>query len=213
MVQTFWILKYRFLELPWDPKSPAQLFDCDRVHLGASVYNASRIVKLWGTVARKGDHIPERPHRLSRILELPERLNPVPLEQLEKMAATIEPPRSTHPGPDEPRGDERFDLEQYATRHLHAKKPEPHDGRFKWRVICPFNAEHDNAAVLRSAGGENRFPLLSPKLQRQALAAGPRVIRRPPPAAPIPAESRAGAGAGSGPGRTARERAARDSPA
>jgi hypothetical protein len=31
--------------------------------------NAARIWKAYGTVARKGDSIPERPHRLSRILE------------------------------------------------------------------------------------------------------------------------------------------------
>jgi hypothetical protein len=33
--------------------------------------NAARIWKAYGTVARKGDGIPGRPHRLSRILEVP----------------------------------------------------------------------------------------------------------------------------------------------
>ncbi len=33
--------------------------------------NAARIWKAYGTVARKGDSIPGRPHRLSRILEVP----------------------------------------------------------------------------------------------------------------------------------------------
>ena len=33
--------------------------------------NAARIWKAYGTVARKGDSIPGRPHRLSRILEIP----------------------------------------------------------------------------------------------------------------------------------------------
>ncbi len=33
--------------------------------------NAARIWKAYGTVARKGDSIPQRPHRLSRILEVP----------------------------------------------------------------------------------------------------------------------------------------------
>jgi hypothetical protein len=31
--------------------------------------NAARIWKAYGTVARKGDSIPGRPHRLSRIIE------------------------------------------------------------------------------------------------------------------------------------------------
>ena len=34
--------------------------------------NAARIWKAYGTVARKGDSIPNRPHRMSRILEAPE---------------------------------------------------------------------------------------------------------------------------------------------
>jgi hypothetical protein len=34
--------------------------------------NAARIWKAYGTVARKGDSIPGRPHRLSRILEAPD---------------------------------------------------------------------------------------------------------------------------------------------
>jgi hypothetical protein len=138
-------------------KALAQLFDCDKVRLDATVYNASRIVKLWGTVARKGDHIPERPHRLSRILKLPEHLSPVPLELLEKMADTIDPHRSTRPAPDEPREGGRFDLAQFLAQHLNAKEPESYDGGLKWRVICPFNAEHDNAAVFRSAAGKIGF--------------------------------------------------------
>jgi hypothetical protein len=43
----------------------------DDVEVDLSVFNASRITKLYGTVARKGDHTPQRPHRLSRILEIP----------------------------------------------------------------------------------------------------------------------------------------------
>jgi hypothetical protein len=37
-----------------------------------SVFNASRIAKLPGTWARKGDSTPERPHRMARVLEVPD---------------------------------------------------------------------------------------------------------------------------------------------
>jgi hypothetical protein len=43
----------------------------DDVDIDLTVYNAARICKLYGTMARKGDSTPERPHRRSRILELP----------------------------------------------------------------------------------------------------------------------------------------------
>lgn len=39
----------------------------DQVDLDKKVYNPSRIWKLYGTTARKGDHIPTRPHRQSYI--------------------------------------------------------------------------------------------------------------------------------------------------
>jgi len=43
----------------------------DVVKVDVTSANAARIWKAYGTVARKGDSIPGRPHRLSRILEVP----------------------------------------------------------------------------------------------------------------------------------------------
>jgi len=46
-------------------------FDDDKVKVDQAVFNPARIWKLYGTVSRKGDSVPDRPHRLARILELP----------------------------------------------------------------------------------------------------------------------------------------------
>jgi hypothetical protein len=46
-------------------------FDDDRVKVDQTVFNPARIWKLYGTVSRKGDSLPDRPHRLARILEVP----------------------------------------------------------------------------------------------------------------------------------------------
>jgi hypothetical protein len=43
----------------------------DVVKVDVTCANAARIWKAYGTVARKGDSIPGRPHRISRILEVP----------------------------------------------------------------------------------------------------------------------------------------------
>jgi hypothetical protein len=45
-----------------------------------TVYNPARIVKLWGTMACKGDSTPDRPHRRSRLLEIPEDMRVLKLE-------------------------------------------------------------------------------------------------------------------------------------
>jgi hypothetical protein len=46
-------------------------FDTPTAHIDLKTFNAARIWKLPGTVVRKGDDLPERPHRLARLLEVP----------------------------------------------------------------------------------------------------------------------------------------------
>jgi hypothetical protein len=46
-------------------------FDDEEVKVDLAVFNPARIWKLYGTVSRKGDSLPDRPHRLARILEAP----------------------------------------------------------------------------------------------------------------------------------------------
>jgi hypothetical protein len=46
-------------------------FDDEKVKIDISVHNAARLVRLYGTTTRKGDHLPERPHRRSEILKIP----------------------------------------------------------------------------------------------------------------------------------------------
>jgi hypothetical protein len=46
----------------------------DDIAVDRTVFNAARIVKLYGTLACKGDNLPERPHRRSRLLEVPQHL-------------------------------------------------------------------------------------------------------------------------------------------
>jgi hypothetical protein len=50
----------------------AAQFDTDGVKIDTAVHNPARITKLYGTWARKGDSTPDRPHRLARVLEVPE---------------------------------------------------------------------------------------------------------------------------------------------
>lgn len=45
----------------------ASRFNTPEVDVDVSTYNPARLCKLYGTVVRKGDHIPSRPHRKSYI--------------------------------------------------------------------------------------------------------------------------------------------------
>ena len=64
----------------------ANPFDDESVSIDTKVGNASRICKLYGTVSRKGEHTAERPHRLSGIITIPDQLDVVPVELLERLA-------------------------------------------------------------------------------------------------------------------------------
>ena len=58
----------------------AQRFSDDQVAVDISVHNASRITKLYGTLARKGEHRIDRPHRLSKLVSVPEGMGVVSAE-------------------------------------------------------------------------------------------------------------------------------------
>jgi hypothetical protein len=49
----------------------AREFGTDRVKIDQTVFNPARICKLYGTVSRKGDNVPWRPWRISRVLGVP----------------------------------------------------------------------------------------------------------------------------------------------
>jgi hypothetical protein len=52
-------------------KALAARFDSDQVKIDQKVFNPARICKLPGTLARKGDNTPQRPHRRAKLLEGP----------------------------------------------------------------------------------------------------------------------------------------------
>ena len=52
-------------------KALAFMFDDEKVKIDTSVHNASRIIRLYGTMNHKGNQMPERPHRRSKILKIP----------------------------------------------------------------------------------------------------------------------------------------------
>lgn len=62
-------------------------FTDNKVKIDNTVFNASRIWKLYGSIARKGDSIPSRRHSYAKILEVPEKLESCPKELLEKLAS------------------------------------------------------------------------------------------------------------------------------
>ncbi len=81
----------------------ADHFDDEHVRIDRSVHNPARITKIIGTMARKGDDlsasesIAARPHRRSALISAPDEVQVVPVEALEALVATDQPPPSAPP--------------------------------------------------------------------------------------------------------------------
>ena len=75
----------------------ADRFDRDGVKIDRSVHNPARIVRLYGTLAAKGDNTEERPHRLSKILKAPDTLQVVSFEQLQALVDELLPKEPEKP--------------------------------------------------------------------------------------------------------------------
>ena len=123
------------------------------VGVDTSVHNAARIWKLYGTVAGKGDSLPDCPHRRARLLHVPECIAVVPIEKLEALAAMAPEPNDDHHQIDT-RGNHQqaggtFDLDEWIRRHkLDVIGPEPWQGGRKWVFrVCPWNEEHTNRSA------------------------------------------------------------------
>lgn len=171
------------VDLPNDEGSRALLERClaalkahyadGRISVDQKVANASRIWKLYGTLAAKGSSIPTRPHRLARILDLPP-LGIVPEALLQGLAArAAQEPARTRPAPARAvstaaapaapsgRGDyATLDVVRWFTDHGAYRQATSETGKH-W-VECPWLHEHStdakgDTAIWEADGGWPTF--------------------------------------------------------
>jgi hypothetical protein len=143
-------------------KALAARFDSESIQVDTGNFNAGRIFKLYGTVAKKGDDTPDRPHRLSKLLYAPPEVMLVTRQQLEALAA--EAPQEQKPAPstssDYTGPSAPFDMEGWARAvGLALPSGEPHKGGTKWQIDCPFNGSHKSpdAVLYVTATGAAAF--------------------------------------------------------
>jgi hypothetical protein len=127
----------------------------DVANVDAGSHNASHLIKLFGTMARKGAHTHETPHRFSHLGGVPKNLRIVPREQLEKLANTG---GGTKKAPRNPKASAALanKVEEFLKRAAIDVKStdELPDGRKKWALAqCWFIPEHECAAVFMNSNG------------------------------------------------------------
>jgi hypothetical protein len=136
-------------------KALHQKFSTAAVAIDVSIGNAARIGKLYGTAACKGDFTEDRPHRRSRLVDVPDEIVPVSRELLEALAAEV---ATSAPSPAGGPVAGSFDLDTFLQKHnVTVKRHDDYDGGHRWILeACPFNPEHgqgSDTAILKLGNG------------------------------------------------------------
>ncbi len=153
-------LLYR-IDLPNDDRSRdlvrkclevlATLFDDPTRTIDTANHNAARIWKLYGTMSRKGDHTPDRPHRRSRLLSVPDQVSVVPTQLLDALARTL--PDAPPPGK---KHGHAIDLSTWLRDHgIGIAREKPYGGGTLYVLEeCPFSGAHrDGAFAIQFGNG------------------------------------------------------------
>jgi hypothetical protein len=129
----------------------------DSAHVDPVVFNAARIVRLFGTANRKGDSTTDRPHRMAELFDPPDPLEVVSVELLRAVAglapattamnghAAYNAQRpATHSG-----SRPRLDMSRYlADRGLPFQLNKTSDGRARFQIkTCVFDESHNGTSA------------------------------------------------------------------
>lgn len=134
------------------------MFSDEFVSIDTTVFNPSRITKLYGTIACKGANTADRPHRVSKILKVPDEVKPTSYELFEKVAKLLPEPekpsfRNNH--------GEAFDLQGFIHKHgirVH-KAIQTQQGAKYLLEECPFDSNHKSpdSALFQYSNGALGF--------------------------------------------------------
>ena len=131
------------------------LFSNETITVDTANHNAARIWKLYGTLSRKGDNTPERPHRRAKVLAVPEDISVAPLERLQHLAGLL--PREGSPQPKKTDGNSPgIDLASWLLDHgIAVRSTRPYQGGTLYVLDeCPFSSAHkDGAFAIQFANG------------------------------------------------------------
>lgn len=134
----------------------------EQVAIDTSVHNPARIWRLPGTMNCKGDSIPERPHRMARILDEPQDIVSVSREQMQDIVSYQSKDTQTDVPDDEWKHTmPAFDLDSWIAQYCpELGSPQPWKGGRKWIFpVCPFNEAHTNksAVLIQEPSGAVAF--------------------------------------------------------
>jgi hypothetical protein len=143
-------------------KNLSSLFDNDDVKIDTTNSNPSRICKLHGTLAQKGTSTKKRPHRMSKLENVPEPLVTTPRNVLQVLADELpdenEPVKIRRGVSTQQKAD--FDLLAFMREHGLSYSEDSNDRAKIYKLDhCPFDPSHTNgdAKIFQYGNGAIAF--------------------------------------------------------
>ena len=139
-----------------------ELFSDDEMHIDKVNFNASRVCKLYGTLAQKGLNTEERPHRMSKIIKIPDVITPVDAIYIKRICNLVKP-EQINPNRYNNYSSENFDIEEWMNKYGLHYRAYSYDGGTKYCLDhCPFDANHTgkDSAIFKRSNGAIAFKCL-----------------------------------------------------
>jgi len=132
----------------------ASVFSDDKVDIDTKVFNLARLCKLYGTMAKKGANLEDRPWRMSEIIYVPKEINITDIEKFESIAALL--PTKEAPKPIQRNTrigyGEQFDLESWLNSHGIEYRKKQDGASTKYEIkTCPWHETHSSNNPFSSA--------------------------------------------------------------
>lgn len=143
-----------------------QKFSDDVIEIDRTVFNPSRIWKLYGTKTMKGDATADRPHRMAKIVLLPDEIKQVTLEQLKELAAMVAADVKPEKGNvksavtnNNASNEGGIDVVSWCNKYqLEIGSISDWKDAVKYQLLpCPFNSDHSEALILKQPSGAVAF--------------------------------------------------------
>ena len=135
-------------------QSLSKMFTDDKVDIDEKVFNAGRICKLYGTMAKKGANIAERPWRMSKLVYVPKDIKTTQMDLFKKIADLL-PKEESKVLPQRNRmnfANVPFDLPSWLNEHGIKYREKSNGGSVMYELeYCPWVETHSDKKKWDSA--------------------------------------------------------------
>lgn len=134
------------------------LFSDGLADVDTTVFNAARITKLYGTFSRKGANTVDRPHRISHIVSVPDKIEALDRAYIQKVVE-LYPKEDIKTWQNNYQGSNGFNLDEFISKYdIKVIRKQPFKSGEKLIIDCPFDSNHKgDGAIFKLNNGAIGF--------------------------------------------------------